>query len=68
MGWLLFGLTVEAFLLTVNFRVPIYGGGANFPRTPDPELVEGGQLLAIYVDPRIGAGAADANGERRGVK
>jgi hypothetical protein len=23
---------------------------------PDPELVEGGQLLAIYVDPRIGSG------------
>ena len=24
--------------------------------TGDPELVEGGQLLAMFIDPRIGAG------------
>jgi hypothetical protein len=35
---------------------------------PDPELVEGGQLLAIYVDPRIGAGDVDANGRRLGLR
>jgi hypothetical protein len=35
---------------------------------PDPELVEGGQLLAIYVEPRIGAGDVDANGGRRRAK
>ena len=25
----------------------------------DPELVEGGQLLAMFIDPRIGAGGID---------
>jgi hypothetical protein len=30
---------------------------------PDPELVEGGQLLAIHVDPSIGAGDDDDNDE-----
>ena len=26
----------------------------------DPELVEGGQLLAMFIDPRIGVGGDDA--------
>jgi len=30
---------------------------------PDPELVEGGQLLAMFVDPSIGGGEDDDEGE-----
>jgi len=29
----------------------------------DPELVEGGQLLAMFVDPSIGGGEDDGEGE-----
>ena len=32
----------------------------------DPELVEGGQLLALFVDPRIGASGHDPDGDHDG--
>ncbi len=33
-------------------------------RSSDPELVEGGQLLALFVDPRIGSGHHDGDDDR----
>jgi hypothetical protein len=50
-----------AFLI-ILFNAPGDRGQYNLSTSPrivntlDPELVEGGQLLAMFVDPRIGGG------------